>query len=62
MTIATEECLLEWEQYLADWEAIVYTRLFAPRGISKDAALACWFVNRLRNAIPDEDAGNEPWR
>jgi hypothetical protein len=62
MEIATEECLLEWEKYLAEWEDTIYARLFAPRQISKDAALTCWFVNRLRNAIPDEDAGNEPWK
>lgn len=67
-----EECLLtpdaqrEWIEYLDRWESQVYRPLFEARGISRDAALTCWFVNRLRNAIPDLDAGNdlddEPWK
>lgn len=54
-----------WRQYLNAWERDVYRPLFKARGISRDAALTCWFVNRLRNALPDDNAGNDPsesWR
>ncbi len=60
--VITPEDAAGWNKYLDDWERDVYAPLFAPRGISRDAALTCWFVNRLRNAMPDDDAGNEPWR
>lgn len=63
LTLETQQ---EWNQYLDQWECEVYLPFFAPRGISRDDALTCWFVNRLRNALPDDDAGNdigdEPWR
>jgi hypothetical protein len=36
--------------------------MFREMGYSQDTALTTWFVNRLRNALPDDDAGNEPWR
>lgn len=60
--LLTEQAQRDWIGYLNRWEIEVYQPLFLPRGISRDAALTCWFVNRLRNAIPDDDAGNEPWR
>ncbi len=60
--VITAEAAEGWKTYLDRWERDVYAPLFASRGISRDAALTCWFVNRLRNAIPDDDAGNEPWR
>lgn len=60
--VITPEAAELWNKYLNTWERDVYGPLFAKRGISRDAALTCWFVNRLRNALPDDDAGNEPWR
>lgn len=60
--LLTDVARLEWDGYLTRWEDEVYRPLFERRGISRDAALTCWFVNRLRNAIPDDDAGDEPWR
>jgi hypothetical protein len=65
LKLLSDEARAEWFNYLNQWEEEVYAPLFKPRGISRDAALTCWFVNRLRNAIPDDDAGNdvnEPWR
>jgi hypothetical protein len=58
-----EECEREWRVYLAHFRKDVYP-MFAEFGVSFDAVLTCWFVNRLRNAIPnlDNDAGNEPWQ
>lgn len=56
------EAAAEWNKYLNAWERDVYRPLFEKRGISRDAALTCWFVNRLRNAMDDCDAGNEPWQ
>ena len=56
------EAVEAWRQYLSDWEEQVYIPLFLPLGVGKDAALTTWFVNRLRNAIPDDNAGNDPWR
>lgn len=60
--LLTDAARREWVDYLNRWELEVYRPLFEARGISRDAALTCWFVNRLRNAIPDDDAGNEPWK
>jgi hypothetical protein len=63
--VIDEDSKRQWVQYLNAWERDVYGPLFKPRGISRDAALTCWFVNRLRNAIPDDDVGNDPseqWR
>ncbi len=65
LKLLSDEALAEWFNYLNQWESEVYRPLFQPRWISRDAALTCWFLNRLRNAIPDDDAGNdvkEPWR
>ena len=53
---ATEQA---WRSYLAHFREQVYP-MFQEYGVSFDAALTCWFVNRLRNAIPDTDAGNDP--
>ena len=60
--LLTPDGINEWVRYLDQWEREVYTPLFKARGISRDAALTCWFVNRLRNALPDDDAGSEPWQ
>lgn len=57
----TEECEQAWRAYLAHFWEHVYP-MFEERGFSRDAALVTWFVNRLRNALPDDDAGNEPWK
>lgn len=50
-----------WRDYLSHFKAHVFP-MFQEMGVGLDAALTCWFVNRLRNAIPDDDAGNEPWQ
>lgn len=55
-----EECEQEWRSYLRHFRTHVFP-MFQEEGVSFDAALTCWFVNRLRNALPDEDAGNKPW-
>lgn len=63
--LLTDKARREWVDYLDKWEWQVYIPLFQKRGISRDAALTCWFVNRLRNALPDDNAGNdidEPWK
>lgn len=56
-----EACETAWVTYLAHFDEHVWP-LFRERGFSRDTALTTWFINRLRNAIPDDDAGNEPWR
>ena len=56
-----EKCEQSWRAYLAHFMEHVYP-MFEEFGFSRDAALTTWFVNRLRNALPDDDAGNEPWR
>ena len=56
-----EECEAAWRAYLAHFWAHVYP-MFEEYGFSRYEALTTWFVNRLRNALPDDDAGNEPWR
>jgi hypothetical protein len=60
--LLTEAAQVAWVQYLNQWDREVYDVLFRPREIGRDAALIVWFVNRLRNAIPDDDAGNDPWK
>jgi hypothetical protein len=56
-----EDAEREWRGYLSHFRDNVYP-MFRDFGVSFDAALTCWFVNRLRNAIPDDDAGNDPWK
>lgn len=56
-----EKTELAWRFYLKHFSENVFP-IFAEHNVSFDAALTCWFVNRLRNAIPDDDVGNEPWR
>lgn len=60
--LLSDEARKDWGTYLDKWEREVYAPLFKDRGIGRDAALTCWFVNRLRNAIPDDDAGDELWK
>lgn len=56
--LLTEECERSWRQYLQYFRTDVYP-MFEEQHVSFDAALTCWFVNRLRNAIDDRDAGND---
>jgi hypothetical protein len=55
-----EDCEQQWRSYLHHFQRHVYP-MFEDFGVSFDAALTCWFVNRLRNALPDDNAGNKPW-
>lgn len=54
-----EECEQAWRGYLNHFYTYIYP-MFAEHGISKDTALSCWFINRLRNAIPDDNISNGP--
>lgn len=56
----TEETEGEWRTYLRHFKDNIYP-MFQQFNVSFDAALTVWFVNRLRNAIPDDNAGNNPW-
>ena len=56
-----EDMEQQWITYLRHFRDHVYP-MFERFDVSFDAALTCWFVNRLRNAIPDDDAGNDPWK
>lgn len=57
----SEDCEQQWRAYLAHFHEHVWP-MFREFGYSADTALTTWFVNRLRNAMPDDDAGNEPWQ
>lgn len=53
-----EETEQAWVGYLDHFFKWIYP-IFERHDISKDAALTTWFINRLRNAIPDDDVGND---
>ncbi len=56
--IATEldqETLDSWREVLLDFED-VYQPVFRRRGISRDAALLVWQINKMKNAIHDVEA------
>lgn len=56
-----EQAEQDWRDYLNHFKRHVYP-MFQEFGVSFDSALTCWFVNRLRNAILDNNAGDEPWK
>lgn len=55
-----EDCEQQWRSYLSHFRQHVYP-MFQEFGVSFDSALQCWFVNRLHNALTDDNAGNKPW-
>ena len=56
----TPDQAIEWNEYLTEFVAEVYP-LFERHGVSIDAALMCWFNNRLYNRLDDDD-DDEDWR
>ena len=57
----TPDQAIEWNEYLTEFVAEVYP-LFERPGVSIDAALTCWFANRLYNRLDDDDDPDEDWR
>ncbi len=57
----TDEQRTDWVEYLTHFKDNIYP-MFKAFDVSFETALSVWFVNRLRNAIPDNDAGDEPWK
>lgn len=55
-----EDCERSWRGYLKHFREEIFP-MFQENGVSFDTALVVWFTNRLRNAIPDHDASNDPW-
>ena len=56
--IATEldqETIESWREVLLDFED-AYQSVFRRRGISRDAALLVWQINKMKNAVHDVEA------
>jgi hypothetical protein len=56
----SEEERAGWDEYIGDFVRDVFP-VFAKHGVSVDAALIAFMVNRVRNVIAEPDDG-EPWK
>lgn len=51
-TEVDQQTIDSWREVLLDFED-VYHPVFRRRGISRDAALLVWQINKLKNAVHD---------